>query len=251
MPGVVLEVEHLPPMTERPEWGAELTEILKASLEEARKKSGLVSALHMTPTDIREKGKPFLMRKGEPCELLLRSFELSARAGADILSIESLGGKEVHDKALVIADIRAIVFALGALALRDMAWLWGRIREVCERRLGVVPGGDSACGFANTAMQFAGRKTLSEVLAAVVRALSAARAVVAFEQGASKDCAYEGPIMKAIAGVPIAMEAKSARSATFRARCAIFEATSRCRRCGFSRETRRRPSPSCSNTTAA
>jgi methanol--5-hydroxybenzimidazolylcobamide Co-methyltransferase len=48
--------------------------------------------------------------------------------------------------------------------------------------------------------------------------MSAARALVAFEQGAigpSKDCAYEGPIMKAIAGVPIAMEGKSAACAHF------------------------------------
>ena len=217
-PGLVLEFEHLPPMTERPKWGAELTQILKARLVEAQDKSGLPSALRVTPTDIREKVKPPLMREGEPCELLLRSFELSAEAGADILSIESVGGKEVHDKALVVADIPAIAFALGVLAPRDMAWLWERIREVCERRPGVVPGGDSACGFANTAMQLAGQKMLPEVLAAVVRAMSAARALVAFEQGAagpSKDCAYEGPIMKAIAGVPIAMEGKSAACAHF------------------------------------
>jgi methanol--5-hydroxybenzimidazolylcobamide Co-methyltransferase len=217
-PGLVLEFEHLPPMTERPEWGAELTRILKARLAEAREKGGLPSALRVTPTDIREKGKPPQMRQGEPCELLLRSFELSAEAGADILSIESVGGKEVHDKALVVADIPAIAFALGVLAPRDMAWLWGRIRDVCERRPGVVAGGDSACGFANTAMQLAGQKMLPEVLAAVVRAMSAARALAAFEQGAlgpSKDCAYEGPIMKAIAGVPIAMEGKSAACAHF------------------------------------
>jgi methanol--5-hydroxybenzimidazolylcobamide Co-methyltransferase len=217
-PGLVLEFEHLPPMTERPEWGAELTQILKARLVEAREKSGLPSALRVTPTDIREKAKPPLMRKGEPCEVLLRAFELSAEAGADILSIESVGGKEVHDKALVIADMPAIAFALGVLAPRDMAWLWARIREICEQRPGVVPGGDSACGFANTAMQLAGQKMLPEVLAAVVRAMSAARALVAFEQGAlgpSKDCAYEGPIMKAIAGVPIAMEGKSAACAHF------------------------------------
>ncbi len=217
-PGLVLEFEHLPPMTERPKWGAELTQILKARLVEAQDKSGLPSALRVTPTDIREKVKPPLMRQGEPCELLLRSFELSAEAGADILSIESVGGKEVHDKALVVADIPAIAFALGVLAPRDMAWLWERIREVCERCPSVVPGGDSACGFANTAMQLAGQKMLPEVLAAVVRAMSAARALVAFEQGAagpSKDCAYEGPIMKAIAGVPIAMEGKSAACAHF------------------------------------
>ncbi len=217
-PGLVLEFEHLPPMTERPEWGAELTQILKARLVEAREKSGLPSALRVTPTDIREKAKPPRLRQGEPCETLLRAFELSAEAGADILSIESVGGKEVHDKALVIADIPAIAFALGVLAPRDMAWLWARIREICERRPGVVPGGNSACGFANTAMQLAGQKMLPEVLAAVVRAMSAARALVAFEQGAlgpSKDCAYEGPIMKAIAGVPIAMEGKSAACAHF------------------------------------
>ncbi len=217
-PGLVLEFEHLPPMTERPEWGAELTQILKARLVEARDRSGLPSALRVTPTDIREKVKPPLMRQGEPCELLLRSFDLSAEAGADILSIESVGGKEVHDKALVVADIPAIAFALGVLAPRDMAWLWARIREICENRPGVVAGGDSACGFANTAMQLAGQKMLPEVLAAVVRAMSAARALVAFEQGAagpSKDCAYEGPIMKAVAGVPIAMEGKSAACAHF------------------------------------
>ncbi|MGO9420309.1 methyltransferase MtaB domain-containing protein [Roseiarcus sp.] len=217
-PGLVLEFEHLPPMTERPEWGAELTQILKARLMEAQEKSGLPSALRVTPTDIREKGKPPRLRRGEPCETLLRAFEVSAEAGADILSIESVGGKAVHDKALVVADIPAIAFALGVLAPRDMAWLWARIREVCERRPGVVPGGDSACGFANTAMHLAGQKMLPEVLAAVVRAMSAARALVAFEQGAlgpSKDCAYEGPVMKAIAGVPIAMEGKSAACAHF------------------------------------
>jgi methanol--5-hydroxybenzimidazolylcobamide Co-methyltransferase len=217
-PGLVLEFELLPAMTERPEWGAEITRILKRHLAEANQEAGLPCALRVTPTDIREKVKPPLMRRGEACEELYRSFELNAESGADILSIESVGGKEVHDKALVFADIPAIAFALGVLAPRDMAWLWRQIRMICERHPGVVPGGDSACGFANTAMQLAGQKMLPEVLAAVVRAMSAARALVAFEQGAvgpSKDCAYEGPIMKAIAGVPISMEGKSAACAHF------------------------------------
>lgn len=219
-PGLVLEFEHLPAMTERPEWGAELTEILKARLVEAHEKSGLRSALRVTPTDIRERAKPPLMRRGEPCETLFRSFERNAEAGADVLSVELIGGKEVHDKALVVADIPAIAFALGVLSPRDMAYLWGRIREICEDHPGVVAGGNSACEFANTAMQLAGQKMLPEVLAAVVRAMSAARALSAFEQGAvgpSKDCAYEGPIMKAIAGVPISMEGKSAACAHFSA----------------------------------
>jgi methanol--5-hydroxybenzimidazolylcobamide Co-methyltransferase len=217
-PGLVLEFELLPAMTERPEWGAEITRILKSHLADANQKWGLPCALRVTPTDIREKVKPPLMRRGEACEELFRSFELNGGAGADILSIESVGGKEVHDRALVQADIPAIAFALGVLAPRDMTWLWEQIRNICERHPGVVSGGDSACGFANTAMQLAGQKMLPEVLAAVVRAMSAARAIAAFEQGAvgpSKDCAYEGPIMKAIAGVPIAMEGKSAACAHF------------------------------------
>ena len=131
-PGLVLEFEHLPAMTERPEWGAELTRILKAALIEAHEKNGMPSALRVTPTDIREKAKPPLMRRGEPCETLFRSFEASAEAGADILSIESVGGKEVHDKALMFADIPGIAFALGVLSPRDMTFLWGRIREICD-----------------------------------------------------------------------------------------------------------------------
>jgi methanol--5-hydroxybenzimidazolylcobamide Co-methyltransferase len=88
---------------------------------------------------------------------------------------------------------------------------------VCKSHA-IVAGGDSACGFANTAMQLASQGMLPEVLATVIRAASAVRSLIAFQCGAvgpSKDCAYEGPIMKAIAGVPIAMEGKSASCAHF------------------------------------
>jgi methanol--5-hydroxybenzimidazolylcobamide Co-methyltransferase len=67
-------------------------------------------------------------------------------------------------------------------------------------------------------MQLAHQRMLPEVLAAVVRAMCAVRSLVAFEQGAigpSKDCAYEGPILKAITGCPISMEGKSAACAHF------------------------------------
>ncbi|HEU0138851.1 MAG TPA: methyltransferase MtaB domain-containing protein, partial [Bryobacteraceae bacterium] len=113
--------------------------------------------------------------------------------------------------------VPGILFALGVLAPRDMAWLWEKIVDFCKGTR-AVPGGDSACGFANTAMQLAHQKMLPEVLAAVVRAASAVRSLTAFEQGAvgpSKDCAYEGPILKAITGRPISMEGKSATCAHF------------------------------------
>jgi methanol--5-hydroxybenzimidazolylcobamide Co-methyltransferase len=67
-------------------------------------------------------------------------------------------------------------------------------------------------------MQLAHQKMLPEVLAAVERAMGAARSLVAFEHGAvgpSKDCAYEGPVLKAITGCPISMEGKSASCAHF------------------------------------
>ncbi len=217
-PGIVLEFELLPPMTDRPEWGAELAALLKRHIRTYCEKYHLAAALRVTPTDIRDQQKPPLMRSGQPWTRLKRSFELCAKAGADILSIESVGGKEVHDQALMFGDFEGIVFALGVLAPRDMSWLWREIGSICDRHPGVVSGGDSACGFANTAMQLAHQKMLPEVLAAVVRAMSAVRSLAAFEQGAvgpSKDCAYEGPVMKAITGYPISMEGKSASCAHF------------------------------------
>ncbi len=218
VPGIVLEFELLPTMTERPEWGAEITALLKRHLIACHEKHNLPCALRVTPTDIRDQLKPPLLRTGEPWQRLRRSLELCAQAGADILSIESVGGKEVHDRALMYGDFPGIVLALGVLAPRDMAWLWDQIVSICEAQPGVVAGADSACGFANTAMQLAHQKMLPEVLAAVVRAMSAVRSLAAFEQGAlgpSKDCAYEGPVMKAITGRPISMEGKSASCAHF------------------------------------
>jgi methanol--5-hydroxybenzimidazolylcobamide Co-methyltransferase len=67
-------------------------------------------------------------------------------------------------------------------------------------------------------MQPAHQHMLPEVLAAVVRAMGAARSLFAFEHsavGPSKDCAYEGPVLKAITGCPISMEGKSAACAHF------------------------------------
>jgi methanol---5-hydroxybenzimidazolylcobamide Co-methyltransferase len=217
-PGLVLEFELLPAMTERPEWGAEITALLKQQMRTYHEKYNLPCALRVTPTDLRDQVKPPQLRTGHAWEQVQQSLELCAEAGADILSIESVGGKEVHDQALMYGDFQGIVFALGILAPRDMAWLWHQIGEVCDQYPGVVPGGDSACGFANTAMQLAHQKMLPEVLAAVVRAMSAVRSLTAFEQGAvgpSKDCAYEGPVLKAITGFPISMEGKSASCAHF------------------------------------
>jgi len=217
LPGLAVEFELLPPMTERPEWGAEITGILVDALQKAHNAYQLPCALRVTPTDVRDRQRPPLLRTGEEWDILCDSFERCARAGAHILSIESVGGKEVHDEALMYGDVRGAMFALGVLAPRDMEFLWTMIVET-SRRHAVIPGADSACGFANTAMQLAGQGMLPEVLAAVIRAASVVRSLVAYECGAvgpSKDCAYEGPVLKAITGTPIAMEGKSASCAHF------------------------------------
>jgi len=215
--GLVIEFEHLPPMTECPEWGAELTALLKDHLRRAADDFGLAAALRVTIVDLREHDKPPRRRGGSAWRRMLASLEACAQAGADILSIESTGGKEIHDTALTRADVPAIVFALGVLAPRDMQWLWSHIVELAAR-YEVVPGGDTACGFANTAMQLAHQHMLPDVLAALVRAFSAPRTLVAHECGAvgpSKDCAYENPVIKAITGCPISMEGRSAACAHF------------------------------------
>jgi methanol--5-hydroxybenzimidazolylcobamide Co-methyltransferase len=217
LPGLVVEFELLPPMTEHPSWGAQITGVLQQHLRRLFEEHGIPCALRVTPTDIRDVTKPPALRSGKPLDQLLQSFRECASSGAHILSIESIGGKEVHDEALLYGDIDGIIFALGVLAPRDMTFLWDRIVEICSSA-NAIPGGDSACGFANTAMQLSGQGMLPEVLATVVRAASAVRSLVAFECGAvgpSKDCAYEGPVIKAITGAPIAMEGKSASCAHF------------------------------------
>ena len=215
--GLMVEFELLPPMTEQPEWGSEITSILRRHLKLAYEESGLPCALRVTPTDIRDVTRPPELRSGKAWDALRKSFDACAAAGADVLSIESVGGKEVCDEAMLYGDMEGVVFALGVLAPRDMEFLWSEIVTICERHK-VIPGGDSACGFANTAMQLASQGMLPEVFAAVVRAASAVRSLVAYECGAigpSKDCAYEGPVLKAITGTPISMEGKSASCAHF------------------------------------
>jgi len=212
VPGLVIEFETLPPMTQHPEWGLEVVHILLEALEDAHAQHGLRTALRMTPNDTREMLRPPAMRSGELLERMLQLFDESARAGAELLSIESVGGKEVSDDALTLCDLPQLIFALCVLGARDMQFLWTQLRTIAEKH-GARCAGDTACGFANTAMVLAEKRMIPKVFAAVVRAVSAVRSLVAFECGAvgpGKDCAYENPILKVITGCPIAMEGKTA-----------------------------------------
>lgn len=214
-PGLLVEFETVPDMTLHPEWGLEICRLLADALADCHAQHGLKCALRFTPNDTREFARPPVMREGKHWHDMQQIFDGAGAAGADILSIESTGGKEICDEALMEGDLNGILFALGVLAPRDMAFLWENIVASCHRQA-AVPGGDTACGFANTAMVLADQKMIPRVLAAVVRVASVPRSLVAFEQGAvgpSKDCAYEGPYLKAICGVPISMEGRSSACA--------------------------------------
>ena len=210
---LVVELELLPPMTANPRWGADVTAVVKEVMDRYRSQHGQKALLRITAVDLREShgsGK----REGQDMENVLQTFELCARAGADLLAIESIGGKEATDKAVMEADLPGYVFGL-LLACADMEFLWSRIQAVAEKT-GTVSSGDTACGFGNTAMVLADRHYTPKVFAAVVRTMTAVRSLVAYECGAvgpGKDCGYENPYLKAITGFPMSMEGKSAACA--------------------------------------
>jgi len=89
-PGLIVEFETLPPMTENPAWGIELTRILLDAMEAAHAKNGLKSVLRITPNDTRGMVRPPRMRSGPLYDAMLATFEGCADAGAELLSIESV-----------------------------------------------------------------------------------------------------------------------------------------------------------------
>jgi len=214
-PGVVLECETLPPQTEFPEWSANICKILLEGMAKANAKYGLKSALRFTPNDNRDMLRPPQMRSGRYWDAMLETFEKVTALGADLLSIESIGGKETHDEALIKCDIEQVIFSLACLATRDMKFLWEKLVSICNKN-GTIPAGDSSCGFGNTAMVLAEQNLIPNAFSAVVRATTVVRAIVAIESGAkgpSKDCAYENPFLKAITGTPVSAEGKTSACA--------------------------------------
>jgi len=213
--GVVLELETLLEMTKTPSIGVEIVTVMNEICENYYQKFGLKSEIRLTPNDLREFDRPAKQRTSQYLEPMFELFEKGSIAGGDLLSIESTGGKEVSDDALMNCDIKTIVFALSVLGVRDMQFLWKKIVAVANQ-YGKIPAGDSACGFANTAMVLAEKKYIPKVFAALVRVISVVRSIVAMEEGAigpDKDCGYEGPFLKAITGIPISMEGKTAACA--------------------------------------
>lgn len=217
IPAIVIENEHVSLMTRHADWGMQVIDQTQQQIGTYEAKYGLRAAYRATIADIR---KPELvdMRGSDRTGEMLAAFEACARH-ADILSIESMGGKELFDHCIIRNDLTGLLFAQAVLGARDMAWLWPNIVAIANRH-GCIAGGDTDCARANTAMFMAGgfiSKNVSHTLAAFCRAISASRSLVAYESGAvgpGKDCAYENPIIKAITGIPISTIGKTAACAT-------------------------------------
>jgi methanol---5-hydroxybenzimidazolylcobamide Co-methyltransferase len=213
--GVVFEFETLIEMTKTPRIGIELVKLMNGICEEFYQKHGFKSEIRLTPNDLREFERPPRQRTSELLDPMMELFERGAAEGGDLLSIESTGGKEISDESLLMCNIKQFIFSQSVLGVRDMKMLWRRITDIA-RRTGRIAGGDTACGFGNTAMVLAEKKYIPKVFAAVARIATVVRTLVAVEEGAvgpDKDCGYEGPYLKAITGIPISMEGKTSACA--------------------------------------
>ena len=215
-PTLQIENEHIFQMTHNPEWGGEIAAQTARQMDDYLSKYGLKASYRSTIADLR---KPDMvnMRESQYTKEVIESFNECAKY-ADIISIESMGGKEIFDHCIIRNDIGGILFGIGVLGARDMEWMWDQIVAIAKKHK-CIPGGDTNCSEANTAMFMAGgmtSKDVPHVIAALSRAIAASRTLVAYECGATgptKDCAYEDPIIKAMTGVPISTEGKTSACA--------------------------------------
>lgn len=218
LPAVQLENEHIWQMVNDPKrFEKPVVEGQKALMEKYHNEYGIALSIRHTIADPRlcERGlRPGMDKEHSYPEKVIEAAEVACENGADVLSIESMGGKEVADYAIMNGDIRAWLFGIGYLGALDMEWLWPQLVDICKRNK-VIAGGDTNCAGANTSMFMAGGyldKDVARTFAAVTRAIASTRTLIAWEAGATgpdKDCGYEGPILKAIAGRPTAQEGKN------------------------------------------
>ena len=147
-----LETELNYVATLNPKIAGEIPTLQKSILEKHHQEYGINLALRMTVADIRFGLRDVSFERAY--NTVLETFEETTKNGADVLSIESMGGKEVFDYSLIRGNLRGIMFSLTVLASHDMMRLWREITRITEK-YGIIPGGDTACGFANSAMMLA------------------------------------------------------------------------------------------------
>ncbi len=193
----------------------------KAICEKFHEEYGLNCGTRQTIPDQREADnglRPGMDSLHAYPEKMFQCAEFACENGADNLSIESVGGKELSDYAVTNGDIVAFLFGVGYLGSIDMTYIWQEFANIAKKNR-CIAGGDTNCAGANTSMFMAGGfldNDVQKTFSAVTRAIASARTLAAWECGASgpdKDCGYEGIICKAIAGKPAAQEGKNCQCA--------------------------------------
>ncbi len=207
------ELPHI--ATLDPRLAGEITSMQKELLEKYHEEYRINLGLRITVADVRNFYDVEL--KEERTNIMLETFSEVSKNGADVVSIESFGGKEVLSQAIVRCDIYGMIFATVILSGRDVASLWKEIKKSVSS--GTLLGGDSACAHANSAMVLANglkRRMIPHIIATIERVLGAIRTLACYEVGATgpgKDCAYENVYIKIITGIPVSMEGKSSACA--------------------------------------
>jgi len=220
-PDLQLETEWVSQMGTNEKMAEAVVSGQAAMIEKMHDKYGINLAVRHTVPDQREAdhGLRVGMDKNRAYpEKLIAAAEVACENGANILSCETVGGKELVDFGVTEGDIVACLFGIGYLGSIDMAHVWQQFVDIGKKHK-VVVGGDTNCSGANVSMFMAGGYLDNDVqrtFSAVTRCIAAARTLVAWECGATgpdKDCGYEGPICKAIAGKPTAQEGKNCQCA--------------------------------------
>ncbi len=170
-PQLLIENEHIFQMTHNPKWGGEIAAQTAKQMDDYLQKYGLKAAYRATPADLR---KPDMvnMRDSDYTREVIESFAECAKY-ADIISIESMGGKEIFDHAIIRNDIAGLLFGQAVLGGIDMEWMWNQIVAIAKK-YNCIAGGDTNCAQANTAMFMAGgflSKDIPHTLAALSRAI--------------------------------------------------------------------------------
>ncbi len=220
-PNLQLETEWISQMGTVKGMGASVVAGQKAITEKYHKEYGINLAVRHTIPDQREAEqglRPGMDSKFGYPEKFIECAEIVCENGGDLLSVESVGGKEFADYAVTHGDVTAFLFGVGYLGAIDMEYSWSELARIAKKH-GTALGGDTNCSGANVSMFMAGGMLDNDVqrtFSAVTRCIAAARTLVAPECGATgpdKDCGYEGPIVKSITGLPAAQEGKNCQCA--------------------------------------
>jgi methanol--5-hydroxybenzimidazolylcobamide Co-methyltransferase len=219
-PDLQLETEWVSQMGD-PKFARPIVEGQAEICEKFHEEYGINTAVRQTLPDQREAEeglRPGMKGKHKYPEALFKACEIACENGANVLSCETMGGKELADHAITSGDIVAFLYGVGYLGAIDMEFVWSEFVNIAKKNK-VTPGGDTNCSGANVSMFMAGGlldQDVQKTFSAVTRAISAARTMVAMECGATgpdKDCGYEGPIIKTITGRPSAQEGKNCQCA--------------------------------------